>query len=255
VDAVGADHEVEALSPAVAEGDVEAIVVLLEGPDCGRHGDRQVAAALARSHIRPDLLRLEITEGSLMADPERARRILDQLHREAPDDADLVDRYLAEIVPGIASVRQKVIGPRETLEFTQAGTGSRRGTTFLAQSMSDGTLRSLGILLAILQQSSSRPSRSQDRLHRLVAIEEPETALHPAATSCVLEVMLEASSEAQIILTSHSPDLLDHDELPADAIRPVVMEDGATRIGVLAHGARSALRDHLYTAGELMRMR
>jgi len=57
-----------------------------------------------------------------------------------------------------------------------------------------------------------------------------------------------------VLITSHSPDLLDDASLPDSAIQAVVSEDGDTKIGPLDEAGRLALRDHLYTAGELLRM-
>ena len=55
-------------------------------------------------------------------------------------------------------------------------------------------------------------------------------------------------------MTSHSADLLDNDDIPAGAILAVVAEQGESRIGPLDEVGRSVLQDHLYTAGELLRM-
>ena len=55
-------------------------------------------------------------------------------------------------------------------------------------------------------------------------------------------------------MTSHSPDLLDNDEISADSIFAVIAEHGESRIGPLDEVGRGALWDHLYTAGELLRM-
>ena len=43
----------------------------------------------------------------------------------------------------------------------------------------------------------------------LVGVEEPEIALHPAAALVLLEAIREASRTTQILVTSHSPELLD----------------------------------------------
>ena len=48
--------------------------------------------------------------------------------------------------------------------------------------------------------------------------------------------------------------LLDDPSIPDDALLAVVAERNETRIGPLDDVGRSALRDHLYTAGELLRM-
>ena len=45
----------------------------------------------------------------------------------------------------------KDFGPKETLEFKQAVTGDKHTWGFLANNMSDGTLRVLGILVALFQ--------------------------------------------------------------------------------------------------------
>lgn len=87
-----------------------------------------------------------------------------------------------------------------------------------------------------------------------MGIEEPEIALHPAAAGVVVDSLREAAEHGQVLVTSHSPDLLDSDEISDDSILAVVAEDGETRIGPLDEVGRSVLRDHLYTAGELLRM-
>jgi hypothetical protein len=43
--------------------------------------------------------------------------------------------------------------------------------------------------------------------------------------------------------------------MPKDSILAVAFDEGSTRIGHLDEFGRSAIRDHLYTAGELLRMR
>ena len=139
----------------------------------------------------------------------------------------------------------KAVGPREILEFKQIVRGARHPWRFLATNMSDGTLRSLGVLVALFQvpQSSAR----------LVAIEEPEIALHPAAAGVLTDSLQDASNHSQVLITSHSPDLLD-ESIPDSAILAVASEYGDTKIGCLDEAGRSALGEHLYTAGELLRM-
>jgi predicted ATPase len=115
--------------------------------------------------------------------------------------------------------------------------------------MSDGTLRTFGILVALFQGNSE--SRSSVPL---VAIEEPETALHPAAAGILLDSLRTASKATQVIITSHSPELLDDkDIVPAD-IRAVISDLGNTVIGPLDEVGRKTLERHLYTAGELLKL-
>lgn len=72
--------------------------------------------------------------------------------------------------------------------------------------MSDGTLRALGILAAIFQGSNGTRVP-------LVAIEEPEVALHPAAAGVLLDGLRETSQFTQLLVTSHSPDVLDDESI------------------------------------------
>jgi predicted ATPase len=115
--------------------------------------------------------------------------------------------------------------------------------------MSDGTLRALGILVALFQASNGSRRRIP-----LVGIEEPEVALHPAATGVLLDSLRDASGKTQVLVTSHSPDLLDDEDLDTDSILAVMSEGGVTGIGPLDETGKSALRDRLYTAGELLRL-
>jgi len=68
-----------------------------------------------------------------------------------------------------------------------------------AAELSDGTLRFL-FLLTVLASPSLAP---------LIAIDEPETGLHPAMLPLIAEFAVEASKRAQIIFTTHSPQFLD----------------------------------------------
>ncbi|HEX9654272.1 MAG TPA: AAA family ATPase [bacterium] len=160
-----------------------------------------------------------------------------------------IEEYLAKVVPGVHGVEAKVIGPKETLEFRQSVAGSQDPWRFLAANMSDGTLRALGILVALFQSDNGTAKPVP-----LVGIEEPEVALHPAAAGVLLDSLRDASRKTQIIVTSHSPDLLDDASLDTDSILAVVAEKGNTKLGPIDEAGRSALRDRLYTAGELLRL-
>jgi predicted ATPase len=105
------------------------------------------------------------------------------------------------------------------------------------------------VLVALFQAGNGTGARVP-----LVGIEEPEVALHPAAAGVLLDSLHDASQQTQVIVTSHSTDLLDSEEIETDSILAVVAEQGVTKIGPLDEAGRSALRDQLYTAGELLRL-
>ena len=160
-----------------------------------------------------------------------------------------IEEYLAAVVPGVREVKVKEIGPMETLEFRQNVAGTRYPSRFLANNMSDGTLRVLGILVALFQGDENAHKRVP-----LVGIEEPEIALHPAAAEVLLDGLREAAEKIQILITSHSPDLLDHKDLDVDSILAVEAIDGIATIAGVDEAGKSVVRDGLYTIGELLRL-
>ena len=141
------------------------------------------------------------------------------------------------------------MGTKLTLDFRQEVRGAKHPWRFLASNMSDGTLRALGVLVALFQGNGETMGR-----RHLVGIEEPESALHPAAAGVLIDSLTDASQLAQVVVTSHSADLLDNDNIPDSSILAVRSGHAETRIGPLDEAGRSALRDHLFTAGELLRM-
>lgn len=109
--------------------------------------------------------------------------------------------------------------------------------------MSDGTLRALGILTAFLQ--NNRPT--------LVGLEEPESTIHPEALSSIVELIRSFSRDVQVLVTTHSPELLNAKWIEPENLRVVTWERGVTQVLPLGEAAVSALKDHLMGAGELMR--
>jgi predicted ATPase len=167
------------------------------------------------------------------------------------DDEPVLQRvkdYLSTIVPNVTNFERAELGPSETLRFRQPVKGANHDWRFYAQSMSDGTLRAVGALVAIHQRVDGKAPVN------LVAIEEPETALHPAAAGALMDALLEASEETQILVTTHSPDLLDVAPLEDASLLVVRMENGVTSVAPLADASRAAVRDHLYLPGDLLRM-
>ena len=178
---------------------------------------------------------------------ENIASVIAHLGRAAPAQLGIIRDYLQTVVPMVHGVERKQIGPMETLEFRQDMVGAKHPWRFLAQNMSDGTLRALGVLAALFQGN-------QDYAPTLVGIEEPETALHPAASAALRQALRQASDQTQVIVTSHSPDLLDDSHLSEESLLSVVSEKGETKIARLDEASRTAMRDRLFSAGELLRL-
>jgi predicted ATPase len=170
------------------------------------------------------------------------------VRRLQPEERTRLDSYLAAIVPGLVRVRALSLGPRETLVFRQKVTGENRPATFYASNMSDGTLRVTGILAAVAQLSD------QQKPVTLIGIEEPETALHPAAARALMDALREASVQTQVLVTTHSPDLLDQVQMEHERLLAVSSQEGITRIASLDRASREAIRGSLFTPGELLRL-
>lgn len=206
--------------------------------------------AMGFYNLNPKLMRelQKPQEGRLLKPVgENIASVIGHLERVAPEQLSIVQEYLQTVVPMVHGVQRKQVGPMETIEFRQDMAGAKHPWHFPAQNMSDGTLRALGILAALFQGN-------RDYAPTLVGIEEPETALHPAASAALREALTRASTFTQVVVTSHSPDLLDDCDLSPDALLAVVAEGGETRIARLDDASRNAMRDQLFSAGELLRL-
>lgn len=173
--------------------------------------------------------------------------VIRRLQTDNPKALKRIQTYLRRIVPGIEGVEHKALGPRETVEFRQEIRHAKHPWRFFAAAMSDGTLRSLGVLTALFQSLGNGSSVP------LVAIEEPESTIHPGAAAVLMDALLEASASEQVLATTHSPDLLDHKALKTAQIQAVSNVGGETLIAPVDDASISAIGDELYTPGELLR--
>ena len=77
--------------------------------------------------------------------------------------------------------------------------------------------------------------------------------VHAADLERLLSALRQGSQHCQILVTSHSPELLDNPDISADALVAVDNHEGLTRIGKIDKAGRDLLRDRLFTPGELLR--
>lgn len=180
----------------------------------------------------------------LKRDGSNLSSVLSLMEREDKEAKVRIVEFLSKIVPGIEDVDTKHLGKKETLEFRQFVGTNKDSWRFTAESMSDGTLRALGVLTALFQAKKVP----------FVGIEEPEVAVHPGAAGVIRDGLRSASKRTQIAVTSHSSDLLDDKDISDDSILAVVNKNGETKLGPLDQAGRKSVRDRLYTAGELLRL-
>jgi predicted ATPase len=207
-------------------------------------GFYNLSPALMRRYNPNDAGELLTREGSNLAN------VLAQLNLRQPELKDRIEEYLARVVPGLVEIEASPVGNTgASLVIRKQMKGSSHPWRFSAVNMSDGTLRALGILVALFQAIDENGSKIP-----LVGIEEPELALHPAASGILRDAIREASRKTQVLVTSHSPDLLDDRSISTETILAVLADDGLTKIGGIDEVGASVLRDRLYTPGELLRL-
>lgn len=178
----------------------------------------------------------------LRSDGSNTASVLLSLERNSPETLARIEDLLAAALPHGVEIKLVRYGSKLAIEFVQAwGEGQR--ITFNASRMSDGTLRTLGILTAVFQEP----------LPSLMVIEEPEATIHPGALNLILNLLQFASERTQVIVTTHSPELLSAKWIEDRHLRIVSWEDGSTFVSPIAEGARKALEEHLMDAGELLR--
>lgn len=146
----------------------------------------------------------------LKPDGSNTAAVLKRIEDEDRDRYDRICSLLSSAVSGIKSARHRSVGQFETIEFRQ-DVGDKHPWKFDALNVSDGTLRMLGLLVAVYQLGPTA----------VLGIEEPEATVHPAVTEQILEVLRDAARLRQILITTHSPDLLDFRDIEDDQLRVV----------------------------------
>jgi predicted ATPase len=192
--------------------------------------------------IDPDLLREPkpiSTNRMLNEKGENLGSVLRSMQTNKSEWLDEIRWVLGEVVEGIANVQAEERGGYSFIEFEHDWIDK----PFEAGRESEGTLRLLGLLVAMYQ----------DQIPWLAAIEEPEKAIHPGVLA-LLHGAMQTTSEArsQLIITTHSPDLIAN--ASANDLRVVEMENGSTQIDPIEEAQREMIYKKLFGPGEMMRM-
>ncbi len=165
---------------------------------------------------------------------------LREMQRARTESLNELNQAIQDVIPGIFGFRVDQVGGYFVTRLRHDMAEDKRALFELSQE-SDGTLRMLGILVALYQD----PPRT------LLALEEPELTIHPGALGLLWEEIEGASDNCQTLITTHSPDLLDMCKV--EQIRVVEKVDGVTLIDPIEETQKQAIQERLFAPGELLR--
>jgi predicted ATPase len=208
-------------------------------------------ASVMSYNFHPETIRRpqKTTLGGLLArDGSNLASVIESTRANGKETIERVGRYLSAITESVELAGVAKYGEYETVQFRVVRSPQGQPLVFDAASMSDGTLRTLAALVAAFQIVPPR------RHPTLVAIEEPETSLHPVAMRALVDALDEATQHTQILLTTHSADLLADPDLDPSQVLVVRSRDGRTHITPVDAAGREIVRKELSTLADLQRM-
>ncbi|HEX8699444.1 MAG TPA: AAA family ATPase, partial [Myxococcaceae bacterium] len=185
--------------------------------------------------------------GKLEESGRNLTSVLRRLRSQAGGSFEFVLAAMRRLIPGLEDIVIEDAGGFLVLRFSQQQASGV--AHFTASQMSEGALRALGIIVAA--QTVTRPADHSTDSPELLIVEEPEVAIHPGAAALLFEVLKRASLQGSVLVTTHSPELLDaaqDEELLVCSYR-----NGTTRIGPLATAQREIVRERLFSLSELAR--
>lgn len=191
--------------------------------------------------IKPNGMREDCrarTGEALLPDGSNAPNVLADLERQHRQELRWLTEHLARVLPGLSLLRTESRKGQRSLYFEQEAEAAMRLET---TQVSVGTLRALGVLLALFQQPT--PS--------LVFIEEPEDSIHVQGLDSLIDAMTSRLGVMQVVLTSHNTVALMHPAITFERTRLLAWHRGKSRIHRLVAAAPSA-DDTEFSVGELL---
>ncbi|UFH55668.1 AAA family ATPase [Spirosoma sp. KNUC1025] len=168
-------------------------------------------------------------DDSITADASNLIAFFDRIRDEYPATFNQIKADLAKCVPEFTEINFQNIEPTEDLvkqfgdkTFKRIGlTNGQQRTIYWADELSEGTLYFIGLLCIINQPNPPK----------LLLLEEPEKGIHPRRIREIMNFIrrLVAEKDIQVIMTTHSPLLLDEfAESPESVFVFDKDDDGAT---------------------------
>jgi predicted ATPase len=188
-------------------------------------------------------------------DPRPAGQPVDRLKEDAYNLAQMVANlrdFHRPIFEKLNDFMKKFYEPLKSVEVRVVSTNLQiavledNGFSVSAYRLSDGTLRWLALLVILLNPTPGP----------VTCIEEPELGLHPDMIPTLADLLRDASTRTQLILTTHSQSLVSEFSDDPESICVCEKIDGATKVRRLSKERLAVWLDdyslgHLWASGEI----
>ena len=183
--------------------------------------------------------RTDVRPNPLLEDFSNLGMFLNRLRQYPRAKANLLEK-LGDLYEGLTDFELNFEGGTVQIFFTEGD------FTIPATRLSDGSLRYLCLLAILLDPEPPR----------LVLIEEPEVGMHPDLIPKLADLLVDASSRCQLIITTHSDILIDALSEHPEAVVICEKHDGQTSMQrldgkYLEHWLEKYRLGQLWTSGEL----
>lgn len=258
-----ANLKLKVLLPPEKDKEIE---ILLSGPaKRALQARRDVVAAFVTERIyfefipaiRSNRLAMEVIDesvtrelSSLILEPEYQAAISKIRESQNPHLERLSDEVTATIQSFLPSIRRVTIEGEADL-----GRILRQSTRVLVDdgSRTELSLKGDGIqslvAIALLRHTARKANQSRGLV---LAIEEPESHLHPDAIHQLSWVLQEISRTEQVLLTTHSPLLVEKTELSKNIIVQKRRAKAATKIAEIREALGVRVEDNLMSASVVL---
>ena len=181
----------------------------------------------------------DVRQNRLEPDLSNLGMFLNRLRQDPVTKANLIDN-LSDAYEGLTDFELNFQGGSVEVYFAEGD------LAVPASRLSDGSLRYLCLLALLLDPEPPL----------LIGIEEPELGMHPDLIPKIADLLVDASSRCQLVVTTHSDVLVDALSEHPDSVVVCEKHDGHTTMNRLdssdlAHWLESYRLGQLWTSGEL----
>lgn len=199
--------------------------------------------SLSTFSIFPNTIRAPQTVSRGTTLEQDGRNIASIIKQLSSDRRRRIVRSLAVVLPMLENITVKSAAGYYVPVMLVSAPGESESHELNMSQVSDGTLRILGMLVALFQ--SNAPS--------MVVLEEPEQMIHPALLLVIKDAVMEylrRNESGQVFLTTHSAVLLDLFDI--EKVIAVEYVDGSTGAGPISSRQKRIVKKGLMTLGDVL---